>query len=323
MSDSGRCALSIGELAELVGATAHAACDLEHRITRVRAIAAADSATLVFAEDAASLHAALASGAGAILTGPAVSEGESDKRVLRVGEPRYAFALAARELRREQAQDDAPRIHPAANVDLTARLGARVQVNAGAVIAAFAVVGDDCSIGSNAVIGEGVVLGDRVVVQAGAVLGSLGFGYVRNAQSGEYLLFPQQGSLVVEDDVEIGANTTIDRGALEETRIGRGTKIDNLVHIGHNCRIGRNVVIAAQAGISGSCVVEDGAILAGQVGISDHCHIGPGVILGGQAGVYRGKSVTGPGEVFAGTPAEPLREQMRSLARLRRLREAR
>ena len=171
-----------------------------------------------------------------------------------------------------------------------------------------------------AVVGEGVLLGDRVVVQAGAVLGSSGFGYVRNGKTGEYLLFPQQGGLVIEDDVEIGANTTIDRGALEETRIGRGTKIDNLVHIGHNCRVGRNVVIAAQVGISGSCVVEDGAVLAGQVGISDHCHIGPGVILGGQAGVYRGKTVVGPGEVFAGTPAEPLREHMRGLARLRRLR---
>ncbi len=143
---------------------------------------------------------------------------------------------------------------------------------------------------------------------------------MRDAKTGEYVLFPQQGALVIEDDVEIGANTTIDRGALEETRIGRGTKIDNLVHIGHNCRIGKNVVIAAQVGISGSCVIEDGAILAGQVGISDHCHIGPGVILGGQAGVYRGKTVTGPGEVFAGTPAEPLRDQMRAIARLRRLR---
>ena len=172
-------------------------------------------------------------------------------------------------------------------------------------------------VGSNAVIAEGVVLGDRVVVQAGAILGARGFGYVRHAATGEYLLFPQQGALIIEDDVEIGANSTIDRGALEETRIGRGTKIDNLVHIGHNCRIGRDVIIAAQVGISGSTIVEDGAVLAGQVGLSDHCHIGPGVILGGQAGVYRGKSVTGPGQVFAGTPAEPLRDQMRALGKLR------
>ncbi len=123
---------------------------------------------------------------------------------------------------------------------------------------------------------QGLVLGDRVVVQAGAVLGSTGFGYARNAGTGEYLLFPQQGTLVVEDDVEIGANTTIDRGALGETRIGRGTKIDNLVHIGHNCLIGKNVIIAAQTGISGSSVVEDGAILGGQVGIGEHATVGAG-----------------------------------------------
>ena len=119
-------------------------------------------------------------------------------------------------------------------------------------------------------------IGDRVHVQAGAVLGGKGFGYARNAETGEYLLFPQQGTLVIEDDVEIGANTTIDRGALGETRIGSGTKIDNLVHIGHNCVIGRNVIIAAQTGISGSSVVEDGAILGGQVGIGEHATLALG-----------------------------------------------
>ena len=133
------------------------------------------------------------------------------------------------------------------------------------------------------------------MVQAGAVLGSTGFGYARNAETGEYLMFPQQGRLVVEDDVEIGANTTIDRGALGETRIGRGTKIDNLVHIGHNCVIGKNVMIAAQTGISGSSVVEDGAILGGQVGIGEHATVGEGVILGGGAGVLSGKKMRGRG----------------------------
>ena len=146
----------------------------------------------------------------------------------------------------------------------------------------------------------GVVLGDGVVVQAGAVLGSTGFGYARNAETGEYVLFPQQGRLVIEDDVEIGANTTIDRGALGETRIGRGTKIDNLVHIGHNCVIGKNVVIAAQTGISGSSVVEDGAILGGQVGIGEHATVGEGVILGGGAGVLSGKKMRGQGRGLLG-----------------------
>ena len=151
----------------------------------------------------------------------------------------------------------------------------------------------------------GRVLGDRVVVQAGAVLGSTGFGYARMRETGEYLLFPQQGRLVIEDDVEIGANTTIDRGALGETRIGRGTKIDNLVHIGHNCVIGKNVVIAAQTGISGSSVVEDGAILAGQVGIGEHAHGGGGRDSGGRRGVLSGKKMRGAGADVLGVPARP------------------
>ncbi|HLI75621.1 MAG TPA: UDP-3-O-(3-hydroxymyristoyl)glucosamine N-acyltransferase [Acidobacteriaceae bacterium] len=314
-------ALTPRQIAELLGEQPFSFDeDREHtRVTRVQSIAKADASSLVFAEDAASLAAAIASGAGLILVGKGLPPIEN-KRVLRVPEPRYAFALCARWLAEQEVSESGQVIHASASVDPSARMGARVRIGAGAVVGAGAVLGDDVVVGSNAVIAEGVVLGKRVVVQSGAVLGSRGFGYVRSSRTGEYLLFPQQGELVIEDDVEIGANTTIDRGALEETRIGRGTKIDNLVHIGHNCRIGRNVVIAAQVGISGSCVIEDGAVLAGQVGISDHCHIGPGVILGGQAGVYRGKTVTGPGEVFAGTPAEPLREQMRSLARLRRLR---
>ncbi len=151
-------------------------------------------------------------------------------------------------------------------------------------------------------------------MQSGAVLGAIGFGYVPNPQTGEYIQFPQQGVLVIEDNVEIGANTTIDRGALEETRIGAGTKIDNQVHIGHNTIIGKNVIIAAQAGISGSCVIEDGAILAGQVGLSDRVTIKAGTILGGQAGVYVGATVDGPGQVFSGIPAQPVKERMREMA---------
>ena len=127
-------------------------------------------------------------------------------------------------------------------------------------------VGRDCKIYPNVTIYSGTILGDRVIVHAGAVLGSDGFGYVRDSASGRYEKFPQVGRLVIEDDVEIGANSTIDRGALDETRIGRGTKIDNLVHIGHNCRIGENVVIAAQAGLSGSIVIENNVVLGGQVG---------------------------------------------------------
>jgi len=128
---------------------------------------------------------------------------------------------------------------------------------------------------------------------------------------------------VIEDDVEIGANSTIDRGALKETRIRRGTKIDNLVHVGHNCDIGEDVILVALTGISGSCTVGNGAVIAGQVGIGDHAHIGPGVILGGQAGVLSGKTVTNeglkPGTVLWGTPARPLRQVLREQAVLARL----
>ena len=287
-------------------------------VSRISALDDATSDALVFAQDEGSLAAALASKAGIILAPAKLVQGhaaEKDSRVLSVEAPKYTFALVAREL--------APRppagIHPSAFVDESAKWGRRIRVGACAVIEADVLMGDDVVIGSGAKILCGVEIGSRVIIQAGAVLGSTGFGYVRNRATGEYLLFPQQGKLVIEDEVEIGANTTIDRGALGETRIGQGTKIDNLVQIGHNCQIGKNVVIASQVGISGSCVIEDGAILAGQVGLGDHVTIGKGVVLGGQGGVYPGKTVRGEGEMFAGTPAEPVREHLKTMARVRRL----
>jgi UDP-3-O-[3-hydroxymyristoyl] glucosamine N-acyltransferase len=151
------------------------------------------------------------------------------------------------------------------------------------------------------------------------VLGSDGLGYVRDPATGRHEKFPQIGTLVIEDDVEIGANTTIDRGALEVTRIGRGTKIDNLVHIGHNCQIGENVIIAAQAGFSGSITIEDNVIIGGQVGVGEHARIQEGVMLGGQAGVLPKKILRGKGIAFWGTPAKPLREYLKELAALARL----
>ena len=314
MNDAAASRLSVEQIAQLLG-TAALPGDGERLLTRVCSPEGADEQSIVFAEDARSFAAALASPAGLVLALAEHAAACDDKRVLKVESPRYAFALCAQALRPPvQAFVDAT-----ASVHESAKFGERVRIAARAVIEAGVVLGDDVSIEAGAVVHSGAQIGSRVVVQSGAVLGATGFGYVRHARTGEYLLFPQQGTLVIEDDVEIGANTTIDRGALGETRIGRGTKIDNLVHIGHNCRIGRNVVIAAQVGISGSCVVEDGAVLAGQVGISDHCHIGTGVILGGQAGVFRGKSVEGPGEMFAGTPAEPLKDFLKGLARVRRL----
>ena len=200
-----------------------------------------------------------------------------------------------------------------------AKIGPSTRIDAGAVVGAHSWIGADCIIHPRVVIYPFCQIESRVVVHAGAVLGADGFGYVRDKETGEYTQFPQVGRLVIEDDVEIGANTTIDRGALSETRIRRGTKIDNLVHIGHNCDIGEDVVIAALTGISGSSTVGKGAIIAGQVGIGDHAHVGPGVILGGQAGVLSGKTVETTGTVLWGTPAKPLREYLRELATLARL----
>src|SRR5260370_1624046 len=158
----------------------------------------------------------------------------------------------------------------------------------------------------------GAKRGNGVIVHAGAVLGSDGFGYVRDSASGRHEKFPQIGKLEIEDDVEIGANTTIDRGALEVTRIGRGTKIDNLVHIGHNCQIGRNVIIAAQAGFSGSITIEDNVVIGGQVGIGEHARIEEGVLLGGQAGLLPEKNLRGQGIAFWGATANPLQEYFKS-----------
>ena len=172
---------------------------------------------------------------------------------------------------------------------------------------------------SEVTIYPGTTVGDRVMVHAGAVLGSDGFGYVRDANSGRYEKFPQVGRLVIEDDVEIGANTTIDRGALDETRIGRGTKIDNLVHIGHNCRLGENVVIAAQTGLSGSIVIGNDVVLGGQVGIGEHARVEEGVMLGGQGGVLPNKVLRGKGVAFWGTPAQPVRQYLKQLAALAEL----
>jgi len=174
-------------------------------------------------------------------------------------------------------------------------IGARSNIRAGVIIGNVVAIGKDCQIYPRAVLYPGTTLGNRVVVHAGAVLGADGFGYVRDSTTGAYTQFPQQGTLAIEDDVEIGANSTIDRGALGETRVRRGTKIDNLVHIGHNCDIGEDVILVMGTGISGSSTVGKGAVIAGQVGIGDHAHVGPGVILGGQAGVLSGKTVTNEG----------------------------
>ncbi len=305
-------------------------------IVNVASIASAQPGSLVFATDAASATAALGSLAtAAILPANLVVENSIAKPILLSANPKLDFARAAQLLRNARRLTG---IHPTAIVSAEATVPNSTSIAATAVIAARVTLGERTIIAEGAVIGEGVtigtdchiyprvviypgtIIGDRVIVHAGAVLGSDGFGYVRDPATGSYIQFPQQGTLVLEDDVEIGANTTIDRGALAETRIGRGTKIDNLVHIGHNCRIGHDTVIAAQTGISGSCTVGNNVMLGGQVGMGDHAHIGDGVILGGQGGVLPGKTLEGPGVVFWGTPAQPVKHILRELSILRRLR---
>ena len=307
-------------------------------ITHVDSIANADAHAVVFAQTAAALTEALASNAGAVLLTSALANTipAMTKPALCVQEPRMAFSLAAIYLRAGNMMTQ-PEIHSTVILGAATRLGAGVSIGAYAVLGDGVVIGDHTRIRSGCVIGDGVQIGadcqlyprvvvyagttlaDRVTVHAGSVLGADGFGYVLDSATGAYTQFPQQGKLIVEDDVEIGANTTIDRGALEETRIARGSKIDNLVHIGHNVRIGNNVIIAAQTGISGSSTVGDGAILGGQVGVGEHAEIGPQVILGGGAGVLSQKKMRGAGQVFWGRPAKPLREYLKGLAAVARL----
>jgi UDP-3-O-[3-hydroxymyristoyl] glucosamine N-acyltransferase len=325
---------SVQEIATAVGARLVGEPSVE--VSGVASIASASAENLVFVDDEKHLSSALQSLAGAIITGKFAASASSLKPLLISDHPRLAFARAARLFATDESERRAA-VHTSALVDPSAALGNSVAVEAKAVIAERAAIGEGtrigagCSIGADVEIGNhcdvypnvtiypGTVLGDRVIVHAGAVLGSDGFGYVRDRQTGHYEKFPQVGRLVIEDNVEIGANATIDRGALDETRIRRGAKIDNLVHIGHNCQIGQDVVIAAQTGLSGSIVIENGVILGGQVGIGEHARIEEGVMLGGQGGVLPNKILRGKGVAFWGTPAQPLRQYLKQLATLARL----
>lgn len=195
-----------------------------------------------------------------------------------------------------------------------ARICARAQLHAHVVVGAGVELGDDCEIYPSVTLYPGTSLGARVTVHAGARIGSDGFGYVY--RDGVHAKIPHVGRCIIESDVEIGANTTIDRGSIDDTVIGAGTKIDNLVHIAHNVRIGRLCIIIAQVGIAGSVRVEDGAVLGGQVGISGHHTIGRGAKLAAQAGVF---GDVPPGETWSGYPARPHREALRAQAAMFRL----
>jgi UDP-3-O-[3-hydroxymyristoyl] glucosamine N-acyltransferase len=255
--------------------------------------------------------------------------------MLRVRHPYLAFAKAVELF----AGDDRPAagIHPMADVASTAvvspdasvgpfasigdgvRIGARTIIYPQVTIGRGAQIGDDCVIHSRVSIREHVQIGNRVILQDGAVVGSDGFGFARRPD-GTHHKIPQIGGVVIEDDVEIGANATIDRPAVGETRVGAGTKIDNLVQVAHGVTIGRDVLLAAQVGIAGSTTIEDTVTLAGQVGVSGHITIGKGTIATAQTGI---PSSVEPGSVISGYPAINNRDWLKSSAIFRKLPELR
>ena len=216
-------------------------------------------------------------------------------------------------------------VHPTARlesgivIDPAAVVGPRAEIGAGTIIGPTAVIGPDVRVGRDCVIGAGsttvhALIGDRVIIHAGTRIGQDGFGYVPGA--GGHGKVPQVGRVIIMDGVEIGANTTIDRGAIRDTVIGEGTKIDNLVQIAHNVVIGRHCVLAAHTGISGSCTIGGYVMIGGRVGLSDNVSIGDGVMLAAGSGVM---SNIPPGEKWGGSPAQPAREWLKANAALRRL----
>jgi UDP-3-O-[3-hydroxymyristoyl] glucosamine N-acyltransferase len=286
----------------------------------LRGVAAPERAgphDLIYVEAAKYAERASSSAALCVIAANGVSV--AGKTVLRHAHPKVAFAKAAA-LLLERAPIAAG-IHDTAIVAPLARIGAGVSIGPYAVIGEDTHVGDGTQIGAHSVIAAGCWIGancriharvtlyggarvgDRVEIHAGAVIGADGFGYAHG--EGRYWKFPQVGIVEIGDDVEIGANTTIDRGSLDDTRIAEGVKLDNLVHVGHNCQIGAHTVIAALTGISGSCVFGKNVVIGGQAGFGEHCHLEDGAVIGGQSGVLGGKIVRS-GQMVWGTPARSM-----------------
>jgi UDP-3-O-[3-hydroxymyristoyl] glucosamine N-acyltransferase len=320
-------AKTVSELAQLTKATIIGDGDIE--ISRVASLESATTDDIAYLDHEKFFEAAAKSEASCIIV-------RTDFKLdspcqLQVKNPKLAFALIAEVLHPPKKRP--PEIHSSAVIANTAdialqvfvgafvdigensRVGSGTQIRAGAKIGDDVTIGTDCVIHPNAFIEDGVTIGNRVILHAGVVIGADGFGYVRGDMG--YHKFPQIGTVIIEDDVEIGANTTIDRGALGRTRIGKGTKLDNMVHVGHNCDIGERVVIAAQTGISGSVTIEDDCVIGGQVGFGDHIHVQSGAVIGSKAGILPGKIVR-PG-VWWGIPIQPLDEYKRLNAHLSRV----
>lgn len=326
--------LRVRELAEWLGAPFEGSGEVE--IGGVAALDNAGAGDIAFAAGAKASENAASSRAGCLLVDPAFPAA-GGRALIRVADPRTAFAAVVERFHPEERP--LPGVHPSAIVHPAVLLGAGVSigplasVGEGSVIGNGVAVGAGCAIGRRVTIGDGsrlhakvvvyddVEVGQRVVLHSGCVLGADGFGFVMTG--GRYRKFPQIGRVRIEDDVEIGANSCVDRAALGVTVVGEGTKLDNMVHVAHNCRIGKHVVIAAQTGFSGGVEIGDYAVIGGQVGVGDKVKIEPKAVIGSGAGILTSKIVRA-GSVMWGTPARPLKEyleQLASLARLPRLRK--
>ena len=325
--------MTVQELAEIVGG--RVVGDPATRIERIANLIDADQSEIAYVENEKVFEAAAESKASCLIVKDGLAEKFGDRTLIEVANPKLAFSLIGAALHPARRRE--PTIHPTAviaeNADIAltayvgpnvcvgerAHVGAYTRIEAGVVLGADVSVGDDCVLHPNVVLYDNVSIGNRVILHAGVCLGADGFGYVRHDLG--YQKFPQIGTVVIEDDVEMGAYTCVDRAALGRTRIGRGTKLDNMVHVGHNCDIGERVVIAAQTGISGSVVIEDDCVIGGQVGFGDHTRVQKGAIIGSKAGILPGKIVR-PG-VWWGIPVQPLDEYKRMNAHMNKLGEMR
>ena len=319
--------MKVREIAGLLGGELRG--DGEIEITSLADLGSARSGQIAFFEKGGHLPETEASCVIVPLTETATPV---DTSIIAVPQPKLAFALIASKLipwdDRHGWHESAvvPQKDPRGDDVRAAFIGAHVSIGQGTIIGESTMIYDGVRIGRNVRIGkctlihpncviyDGVSIGNDVVLHAGVVLGADGFGFVKD-EAGVYHKFPQIGTVVIEDDVEIGANTCVDRGALGVTRIGEGTKIDNLVQVGHNVQIGKRCVIAAQTGISGSTVIEDDCVIGGQVGFGDHAHVKSGAVIGSQAGVLPGKIVRQG--VWWGTPIQPLDEYKRQNAHVK------
>ena len=294
---------------------------------------------LAYIKDAKNVEQGLESSAGTLLIPPSaiekVNDSDSGKSLIVVDDPQAAFLqillLFYPELPRVSGgvSKDAfvaptatigndTNIHPTVVIEEGVVIGSRCDIHPGAVIRRDCQIGDDCVLHPHVVLYPGMQLADRVVIHSGSVIGADGFGYRQVA--GEHVKIPHYGTVIIEDDVEIGSCTTIDRSFLGATRIGRGSKIDNQVMIAHNCQIGKHNILISQVGFAGSVTTGEYVICAGQVGIADHVHLGDGAILGAKCGVH--KDLPG-GVTYLGTPATPEKEKIREVMALRKLPELR